>query len=211
MSVDQCTPINKDYQLSVKQCEHFLRSRRSIRVYKNKPVEREQLARLIEIARYAPSGQNAQNAQWLVIGDWDELKRLKEMVIDWMRHAIANTPDLAAALFLEKTVQRWEAGADVILRNAPALIVAHGHQKDRSAPVTCTIALTYLELAATSMGLGGCWAGYFNIAANHFPPMMEALGLPEDHQSMGAMMVGWPKFKYQRLPTRKPPKITWRL
>ena len=73
------------------------------------------------------------------------------------------------------------------------------------------IALTYLELAATSMGLGCCWAGYFNAAAASFPPLIEALALPEGHQSYGAMMIGFPQYQYQRLPARNEPAITWRL
>jgi len=79
------------------------------------------------------------------------------------------------------------------------------------APTTCTIALATLELASTAMGLGCCWAGYFNAAATTFPPMLEALALPSGHQSFGAMMVGYPKFTYHRLPTRKMPNITWRM
>lgn len=78
------------------------------------------------------------------------------------------------------------------------------------APHACTIALTYLELAATSMGLGTCWAGYFNVAATSFPPMQEALALPPGHQAFGSMMVGCPKFSYHRLPLRNPPAISWR-
>jgi nitroreductase len=79
-----------------------------------------------------------------------------------------------------------------------------------SAQPACIIALTYLELAATAHGLGACWAGYFNAAATVYPPMMEALALPKDHQSFGTLMVGYPKYHYQRLPLRKEPKISWR-
>ncbi|MBW1867368.1 MAG: nitroreductase family protein, partial [Deltaproteobacteria bacterium] len=99
----------------------------------------------------------------------------------------------------------------IILRNAPVVIIAHAAKDDFSAPTSSIIALTYLELAATSMGLGCCWAGYFHAAATTFPPMMDALPLPEGHQCMGSMMVGYPKFRYYRLPLRKPPEITWRL
>ena len=90
------------------------------------------------------------------------------------------------------------------------MIVAHAYKNDRSAPAACTIALTFLDLAAMSFGLGACWAGYFNAAANFWPPMQKALSLPEGHISFGAMMVGHPRFQYQRLPLRNEPKITWR-
>ena len=211
ISVEQCPPIKNELQISAEACEQFLRSRRSIRVYKNRSVPREDLQRLIELARYAPSGHNSQGAQWLVLGNREELHRLAGIVVDWMRWVIAKMPEFAALMHLERTVQHWGKGKDVILRNAPTVIIAHAAKEDRMAPATCTIALSYLELAATRLGLGTCWAGYFNAAATTFPPMMEALALPEGHQAFGSMMVGFPAFTYQRLPQRKMPDITWRL
>lgn len=211
MAVESCPPVRPEWRLSPEQGEHFLRARRSIRVYRDKPVERDALAQLIDVARYAPSGINSQGARWLVLGDRGELRRLAGLVTDWMRWMQSNMPEVAQALHLDRTLESWNGGRDVILRGAPAVIVAHAEKDNRMAPTTCTIALTYLELAATSMGLGACWAGYFNAAANAYPPMLEGLGLPEGHQCYGAMMVGYPKFAYHRLPTRKPPEILWRM
>jgi nitroreductase len=203
--------VRPELGLSEEQSEQFLRSRRSIRVYREKPVAREEISRLVEIARYAPSGHNSQGVEWLVLGDRNELRRLSGIVIDWMRWMLAHMPEAALSLHIDRTLARWEAGFDVILRGAPVVIVAHAAKDNRMAPSTCTIALTYLELAASGMGLGCCWAGYFNAAAGTFPPMMAALALPTGYQSFGAMMVGHPQFSYHRLPTRKAPEITWRM
>lgn len=210
MIVQDCPPIQKNLDLNAEHCEHFLRNRRSIRVYKNKPIPKNDLARLIKIARYAPSGHNSQCAQWLVLSNRETLRQLAGIVVDWMRWMIGNMPETALAMGMARTVKRWEDGTDVILRDAPVVIVTHAEKDNRTAPSTCTIALTYLELAAAGLGLGSCWAGYFNAAATTFPPMMEALSLPKGHQCFGAMMVGYPKFTYHRLPLRKPPDITWR-
>ena len=40
--------------------------------------------------------------------------------------------------------------------------------------------------------------------------MQKELEMPENNISFGAMMVGYPKFKYQRLPLRKDAEIMWR-
>ena len=210
MAVAECPPVQKALYLTAEQCEHFLRNRRSIRVYKNKPVSGDELARLIDIARYAPSGHNSQCTEWLVLSSGDELRKLAGTVVDWMRWMIGNMPEIAASMGMDRVVKRWAGGEDFILRGAPAVIVAHAEKENRAAPSACTIALTYLELTATSMGLGCCWAGYFNAAAVTFPPMMEALSLPQGHHCFGAMMVGYPKFSYHRLPSRRPPVVTWR-
>jgi hypothetical protein len=47
------------------------------------------------------------------------------------------------------------------------------------------------------------------MAVNAYPPLFEALKLPAKHKAFGAVMVGYPKFRYHRLAPRKPPKATW--
>jgi nitroreductase/NAD-dependent dihydropyrimidine dehydrogenase PreA subunit len=202
MPMKKCPPVKRDLQLSVEHCEHFLRNRRSIRVYKDKPVSQDELTRLIEIARYAPTGRNCQCVEWLVLNNRDELDNLKGLIADWM----SNIPDT----LVKWEFGRWKGGQDVILRDAPAVVVTHAEKTNRFAPAACTIALSYLDLTATTMGLGCCWAGFFMSAATLYQPFIEALSLPEGHQCLGAIMVGYPKFSYQRLPLRKPPPITWR-
>ena len=210
MKPEDCQTVNKEWLFGPEQVEHFLRYRRSIRNYKNKQVEREILTKLIDVARFAPSGHNLQPVRWLVIHEKEEVKRLAAFVIDWMRYLIKEDSPLVAALHLDRVVSSWEKGKDPICRKAPHIIVVHAHKEDRTAPSACTIALTYLELAASSFDLGACWAGYFNAAATLWPPMQKELGLPEGNVTLGAMMVGYPKFKYQRLPLRNDAEVIWR-
>ena len=211
MTADACPQVQPDLNLSAEQTEHFLRSRRSIRTYKKKAVGKALIKRLIHIARYAPSGRNTQGIQWLVLGQSEEIHRMAGLVADWMRWIIDRDPETATSMHLEKVLTVWQDGADIIFRGAPTIIIAHAEKDNLRAPTTCTIALTYLELAAVGLGLGGCWAGYFMKAAGEYPPLLKALALPEGQQCFGAMIVGFPKFKYHRLPLRNEPRIAWRM
>jgi len=210
MKPQNCIPIRKGLLPSSEQVEHFLKSRRSIRVYKQKGVPRDLLAKLIDIASYAPSGHNWQPLYWLVIENPKEVKRLAGLVADWMRVVIKEMPDLADLLHLQKRVAAWDQGEDVITRGAPHLIIAHAPAADPSAAVDAYIALTYLELAAYSLGLGACWSGYLQMAIVFHPPVMEALRLPEGHIGLGTMMIGYPKHKFSRIPLKNEPRIIWR-
>ncbi len=210
MKPEECVPISKKLLPTAEQVEHFLKSRRSIRVYKEKPVKREVLTRLIDIARYAPSGANVQPVQWLVIEDSKEVKRLGRMVIDWMRSMAGEAPGQAETSQFKLIVAAWDLGMDVVMRGAPHLIVAHAQRGFGLSQVDCCIALTYLELAAYSLGLGACWNGFFQMVAAASPAIMEALALPEDHRLYGAMLVGHPKYRYRRIPLKKEPTIVWR-
>lgn len=211
MAAGQCPPVLTELKLSPERAEHFLRSRRSIRAYKRKAVDDGLIERLIRMARYAPSGRNSQDAEWLVLANSEEIRCSASLVADWMRWTIDRDPETAVLMHLDKTLASWEGGSDVIFRHAPVVIIAHAAKDNPRGAATCTIALTYLELAAVGLGLGTCWAGYFMRAAGEYAPLMQALALPEGHQCFGAMMVGYPRFNYHRLPLRNEPKITWRL
>lgn len=205
----QCLPLEAP-GLGPEQLAQLFKGRRSIRRYKNQPLEQSTITRLLDMARYAPSGHNVQPVKWLVISGRDKLMHLAGIVADWMRHVIKHEPELAAAMHLDHAVAVWESGEDRILRGAPHVVVAYGDAKNTMVPVPCVLALGYLELAAYSLGLGACWAGYFNRAANNFPPMIKALGLPQGMAPFGALMLGVPKYKFQRIPPRKPLEVTWR-
>lgn len=211
MNLEQCIQVKEELKISNEQCEQFLKARRSIRVYKDKPVPKDVLERLIDTARYAPTGHNSQDVEWLILGDKEELRSLSGITVEWMRWLIDDMPELAASMHLDHAVKRWEKGMDIILRDAPVVIVAHADKNNRLAPANCTIALAYLELASAGMGLRCCWAGFFAGAAVNFPAMIEALPIPGGHKCYGAMMVGYPKFSYPRIPRRKFPKVTWRM
>jgi len=211
MTPEQCAPVLREYLPDFLQLDHFLRCRRSIRTYKAEPVDRDTLARLVETASYAPSGRNLQPAHWLVVERKEDVRRLAGLVVDWLRLMIKKEPLIAETFHFDRAVNEWENGRDRVLRGAPHLFVAHGQPSGFPvAQTACIIALTHLELAAFSAGLGACWAGYFTPAANSFSPLKEALALPEEHQTFGAMMVGRAKYRYQRVPLRNVPNIEWR-
>ncbi len=137
-----------------------------------------------------------------------EVKRLAGLVADWMRVATNQMPQLADFLHFDLVVAAWEQGEDMIMRDAPHAVMARAPADDFVAPIDAPIALTYLEVAAYGLGLGACWAGYFQLAASS-PAMIEALQLPEGHRCLGDMMIGYPKHRFARIPLKKAPTITW--
>lgn len=47
-------------------------------------------------------------------------------------------------------------------------------------------------------------------AAKEHQPILDFLDLPRDHQVFGALMLGYPKYTYRRIPPRDKPKVEWR-
>lgn len=195
---------------SMEQLTQLVRGRRSIRAYKEKIVDRALLQRCIDLAHFAPTARNSQQIGWLVIDNKEEIRHLTELAFDWMRHLQASQDPLAQYYGVQGMIKAWETGYDGILRNAPCLVVMHGPSGYRLAQMDSTIYLTTFELVAFSQGIGTCWAGFFQIAASSWPPLLEALNLPEGHELTAAMMVGYPRLKYHSLPQRKETQLTWR-
>ncbi len=211
MTPEQCVPIDESLSITKEQAEQFLRARRSIRSYQDKPVDRNLLEKIIDIACSAATGLNMQGVKWMIIEQKEEVQRLEGMVIDWMRYMIKEKHELANLLNFDRMVADIDAGRKTpICSQAPHIILAYGDKDVIVAHENGIIALSHLELAATAFGLGTCWAGYFTFAVKFWPPMQEVLALPEDHELSYAMMIGYPKYKYQRIPVRNEAVITWR-
>lgn len=209
MTPEACLAHDPAMKLLPDQAEHFLRSRRSIRNFKQNPVPKETLSQLIRLASHAPSGHNMQPVLWQVITGREVIKTHAALVIQWMKTMILEKPELAGPMHLDMVVRAWDVNLDVVTRNAPHLILVNGPAKNPTTPAACTIAMTYLDLAAQSFDVGTCWCGYFLMAALMHPPLKEALGTGKGINTYGVMMAGHPAFSYPRMPSRNEPRITW--
>lgn len=199
MPIEECEPVRRELEPGADTVEQFLKRRRSIREFKQDPLPREILERVIDDARWAPSAVNVQPVRWTAVTKREDVLFLAGQTAEWMRET-NNAPIYLAA---------WEQGRDMILRGAPHLVVACSPADSFWGPMDCSIALTYLELAAQANGLGTCWAGLLVRAAGARPEIGRFLGLEDGQRIYGAVMIGRPKYKYRRIPARNAAKITW--
>ncbi len=205
-----CPAPGEDAVIAPGKLGAYLRMRRSIRKYRQSPVERETIEQLMDIVRFAPTGINTQSLHWLIIHDTLELRRLTGLAVDWMRDMARGDSPMKAWFDFEGMAKLWDSGDDPICRNAPHLVVVHAHRDAMTAPADAFIGLAHLDAAAPSFGLGCCWAGLFKIAVDQWAPLREALALPEGHLPYYALMLGTPAVRYHRPPKRNPLKVTWR-
>jgi ferredoxin len=197
--IEKSPLIEKELEVSEEQVVQFLRSRRSVRLFKKQPVEKEKIQRLIDIARYAPSGGNLQPVEWMVFTDAERIKEIAALTVEWMRKLMAKAPQSAPPYF-SLIIGAWDIGYNSVTWSAPVLIVA-------SAPKEATTGMVDVSLA---LGLGTCWAGVVEGALQGSAAVRESVGIPDGHPYHYPMMVGYPKPKYTRLPERKAPKISWK-
>lgn len=209
MHADECKEIPHDWNPGIDVIDSYFASRRSIRRYKKDPLEKEKLQRLLSIAAHAPTGHNSRTVEYIVYTDNEEIKKLTQLVIDWMKEMMNSSPDMAKGMHFDMITQAWEAGVDVVTYNAPVIIAAHSKKSSPHSAISCTIALSHIELIAPSMGIGCCWAGFFTWCAMSYAPLKEALQMPAGNAVYGTMLAGYPHGKYYRIPKRES-VIQWR-
>ena len=209
IALEKSLPIKKELKINAEQAGQFMRSRRSIRQYDPQPVEKADLETLIGMARFAQTGHNSQTVAWKVYTNPDDVRQIAGMVVDWMRMLVEKGEPMAQIMNMPVVIDNFDKGVDLIFRGAPHMALTHAHENDRFADHSCDIAATYVELYAPALGLGTCWAGFFERAAKTWPPLAEHLALPQGHVLKNAVMIGKPKVKYFRCPERKPLQITW--
>lgn len=141
--------------------------RRSIRKYKSDMLPKEQIEKILDAARVAPSGKNRQPWKFLVYGGEEKKKILSEM-----RKGIKR--ELKEPLFKES--KRLLPDADNTLRimmNAPVVVfVINTNGKspmenidvdDRFSEICDTLsigaAIENMLLAAQELGVGSLWIG----------------------------------------------------
>ena len=185
--------------ISFEEFDNLARGRRSVRAFKQDAVPRVALMQALDCARYAPTGKNLENVSWLVIEGRERLRRVADAVVDFSRE----DPRMAAV------VRSHDAGHDPIFRNAPCAVFALADSKYDLSPCNCDIAVSYLELALPTLGLGACWAGFAMRAASASAEVRAAFGVPEGLTPFAGLMVGLPELKYQRVPARRELRVTW--
>jgi nitroreductase len=191
----------------------LLKSRRSIRAYKPDPIPDEYIQKIIEAARWAPSGGNSQPWEFIVI----KKKELKDRIADLFMKSLGLIRE--AELTREKEMRIPALVGEMMgpgFKNAPVLILLCGDPRVNEAfPLVVfqklghevfisnlASAFLCMQLAAKSLGLGSQWVS----AAGNFmeDDLKELLSIPKGVKIYDMMAVGYPAYQ---LGPRSPRKI----
>ena len=188
----------------------FLRMRRSIRNFKKAVPKQEEITRLLDICRYAPTAGNSQGLSYIVISDKQVIQEIAEAVATWMEEEIAAGSENKR--YYRTVLQAYrERQQDIIARHAPLLIFACVRRLNTTGVSNAEQAWAYAELFAPTIGLGTTIAGFIQTCAiAGYHPLLDLVGVPPKHKLVGCLMVGYPQYKYYRLPERQPLKVEFR-
>jgi len=150
------------------QFYEVIQNRTSIHQFKNTPVDKQKLSRMIKAAMMAPSWKNNTSYKFIIVDDSSQKNQLAQTVM--------NSTDKAADSIREAPVTA------VIVANPNESGVVAGREYYL---VDSAVAMEHLILAATSEGYGTCWIG-----AVDENKVREVLSIPENYRVIAMTPIG---------------------
>jgi ferredoxin len=156
----------------------FLKLRRSVRIFIDKPVERELIEKILEAASTAPMGMPPHSTEVVVIDQREELD-----FVDLARYA----NDLY-----------HRDGTDRYMYHAPVVMLFHGNRWAMSFEENAHLVCHHSMLAAVSLGLGNTIIGLIPPIVDRSRVLRERYGIPKDNKVCTSLILGYPKYRYKK-------------
>ena len=228
-SFNAVKPPENQPDISIAALVDTMRSRRSCRLYRERPVDRGILEDLVKIGQTAPSGTNSQKWTFTIIDSrlkilafgesiaayYKKLNRLAES--GWLRKLLklCGRPELDHYFreyydSIKEGLSRWyEQKEDRLFHGANAVILI-GAEAGASCPHDDALLATQnILLAAETMDLGSCLIGFAVEALRRDRKIKKTLKIPADETTYAVIALGYPAISFQRPAGRRKVAVRW--
>ena len=212
---DELVPM----EISDGQLLTLMRQRRSVRRYKNQPLPRDVLDRIVEAVHASPTGAGTVSNGVIIVDHreaietmmahtyamYEKLDRMLSSPIP--RYFVKRKAGARSVGMLDRFVMpgmrwyiRWrkEGRGDEISRDCPALMLFWGPADEPMVEANCTLAAFHAILMAETLGVGTCFNHLIPSACNRSPELRAMLGLAEDAEVHAGVTMGYPAIKFLR-------------
>jgi len=205
-------------------------SRRAVRRFEDRPVPQELLEKVIAAVALAPMGFPPHKTAVIALTNRTAIAEMLPHIVKFYANMVAGMKnplirpiirrsagpenmDTLENHLMPKLTQLLPAmkasGPDEITRGAPAMLLFHAQRASANHTQDGIIALAYGLLAAHSLGLGATASGMVPPAVNATPALRTMLHVPADHEVVSGMILGYPRYRYQRGIRRELAGVTW--
>lgn len=180
MAMTSCTAQNEnDFSSGNKTevVEEIMMSRRSIRQYTDRKVERSTLDKILECGINAPNGQNRQAYEIRVVDDTLLLE------------------DINAAVKKDNPQLNLADNPKTIFNDAPCVIFIANDTTYRVSQIDCGLLGENIILSAWSRGIGSCCMAYPTMLMSESPsckPIIDRLGFSQGYSLLYCITIGYP-------------------
>lgn len=179
-----------------------IKTRRSVRKFKEDAIPKEILEEVLDAARWAPSAHNSQPWKFIIVEN-----PLKDKIADTLRNMADRMPDRVTK------AEMWRASK--MVKQAPVLITvwskrimssklesssdeAHFHITRTYEVQSVAAAIQNILLAAKELGLGAVWIGVVLFVEDKIKELCRA-----QDELMAIIPIGYPASEPQQPPKRK--------
>jgi ferredoxin len=219
MESHKFTPV-RPLEVSAEGLLSLMEQRRSVRRYKDKPVPRKALDRIVDACRRAPTGTGSASTGVLVIDEPASLEALSAMLHELYQDLYKNMKNPIARFMIKKRIgyklfhtlqdfvmpgMRWylkwkeEGMGDEILRDCKALILFHSPRLEPMGEANCAISAFHGIFMAEILGVGTCFNDLVPPACNRSKKIREFLSLAKDREFYSSLTLGFSKYKYPKV------------
>lgn len=164
-AMDEVEAIPLRHELDPEVLLRAIKSRRSVRHFRDEPVSMADIERIAAAARYTPTGRNRQEVELILVRE--RLPELIRAVLSVLVHLPEKPPAGISPELIEQYRDRWtemeraylEEGKDPLFYKAPAVLVFTGRNV-----IDTALAASNAELMVYALGLGCVHVGFLEIA-----------------------------------------------
>ncbi len=181
-----------DIPVSYEDMLQFYKQRRTVRWFKDEKIPKETFLKLMQAAYYSPNRQNIQDVEFVVIDDnLDDFMQLVYDIISVKEEEFFRIKHFGNYL---RDENRNPKRHPLLWEGHQLLLAFSENQTD------AVIAMTRLELMAYTLGLGGFYSLFINMAeeTDHEKLMEFFPEIDSNKHMFAAFVIGIPRVKYLR-------------
>jgi len=225
---EKAIKVKKPDKISIEVSSHlqWLASIRSVRKFADKPVSKELLEEILNVARYSPTAKNVGEKYVTVLYSKEKIRTYINMIAGFYKRtmeAVNKVPEKLLGFTMKflrirdvnfpklkesykYMLEKLKKGEDPFFFNAPIVFVVHVPKSIVMYKENGLILSSYIVMAAGMSGLGACYSGYALLASKYMKKIKKFLKVPSKNEVIMVIAAGYPEVKFQRLPIRMPVK-----
>ncbi len=194
--------IDSSLVLDPKVVLQAIKSRRSVRKYKEKKISKEDLEILAKAGQYTATAKNTQNCRFVFVQD--QIEELKQQVWDYIEQQDpVKDPGMKVYASFNRR-RKANPADDFLFRDAPVVVYIATDN-----PWDAGMAAQNIEMMAVSMGMGVLYNGFLARITDDNEAVKAWMGI-EGNSIKACMLLGYPERKYVRTAPRERGNVIWK-
>lgn len=210
--------INSDMLPKPEQIKEFFKQRRTVRKFKDKPIERRLLEDIAIMSKYAPT--NNYSIDVIIIDEPYLINQLEEECIKFIKRMysifykykivfnlmrkITPAMNIIDKIKTERTLKRGS-----IFQSAPALIILIADKRIPHTELSTQYSLYNMALYSQTLGLGSCISGAGKMILSRNKRIRKLLNLSTNKDVQGILFLGYRDVNFKNKVEGIRPQIQW--